>query len=85
MTERPDPATNHIVKFADDTTVVGLITDNDESAYRMEVEQLTVWCGSHNLAINVDKTREMVIDFTKSGRNHHTHLTINGAAVERLG
>ena len=25
---------NTIVKFADDTTVVGLITDNDETAYR---------------------------------------------------
>ncbi|KAK3525628.1 hypothetical protein QTP70_001446 [Hemibagrus guttatus] len=25
---------NHIIKFADDTTVVGLISKNDESAYR---------------------------------------------------
>ena len=25
---------NTIIKFADDTTVVGLITDNDETAYR---------------------------------------------------
>jgi hypothetical protein len=28
---------NTIIKFADDTTVVGLITDNDETAYREEV------------------------------------------------
>ena len=27
---------NTIIKFADDTTVVGLITDNDETAYREE-------------------------------------------------
>src|SRR4029434_7804566 len=27
-------SSNLIVKFADDTTIVGLITDNDESAYR---------------------------------------------------
>jgi hypothetical protein len=26
-----------IIKFADDTTVVGLITDNDETVYREEV------------------------------------------------
>ena len=32
---RPD--TNTIIKFADDTTVAGLITDNDETAYREEV------------------------------------------------
>jgi hypothetical protein len=27
-------ASNSIIKFADDTTVVGLITNNDETAYR---------------------------------------------------
>ncbi|XP_052334968.1 uncharacterized protein LOC127911710 [Oncorhynchus keta] len=30
-------ASNSIIKFADDTTVVGLITNNDETAYREEV------------------------------------------------
>ena len=33
---------NTIIKFADDTTVVGLITDNDETAYREEVRELSV-------------------------------------------
>jgi hypothetical protein len=28
------PASNSIIKFADDTTVVGLITNNNETAYR---------------------------------------------------
>lgn len=32
---------NRIIKFADDTAVAGLVSNNDESAYRMEVEQLT--------------------------------------------
>jgi hypothetical protein len=31
---------NTIIKFADDTTVVGLITDNDKTAYREEVREL---------------------------------------------
>jgi hypothetical protein len=35
---------NNIIKFADDTTVVGLITDNDETTYREEVRELAVWC-----------------------------------------
>ena len=35
---------NEIIKFADDTTVVGLITNNDEAAYRVEVRALGVWC-----------------------------------------
>ncbi len=33
-------SSNVIVKFADDTTVIGLITDNDETAYREEVSTL---------------------------------------------
>ncbi len=40
-----------LLKFADDTTVIGLIKDSDESAYRQEVEQLAVWC-SLNLELN---------------------------------
>jgi hypothetical protein len=31
---------NSIIKFADDTTVEGLITNNDETAYREEVRAL---------------------------------------------
>lgn len=33
--------TNMVVKFADDTTVVGLISDNDETHYREEIQHLT--------------------------------------------
>jgi hypothetical protein len=33
---------NTIIKFADDTTVVDLITDNDETAYREEVREPSV-------------------------------------------
>jgi hypothetical protein len=36
--------TNSIIKFADDTTVVGLITNNDKTAYREVVRALGVWC-----------------------------------------
>ncbi|KAK0141960.1 RNA-directed DNA polymerase from mobile element jockey [Merluccius polli] len=76
-------STNHIIKYADDSTVVGLISDNDESAYRIEVELLTAWCESHNLVLNVDKTKEMVIDFRRGGRQH-APINIHGSAVERV-
>ncbi len=36
-------SSNHIIKFADDTTVVGLISNNDETHYREEVVQLAEW------------------------------------------
>ncbi|KAK3554292.1 hypothetical protein QTP70_020159 [Hemibagrus guttatus] len=49
-------SSNHIIKFADDTTVVGLNSKNDESAYREEVKRLTAWCKDNNLSLNVEKT-----------------------------
>ena len=48
---------NTIIKFADDTTVVGLITNNDETAYREEVRDLAMWCQDNNLSLNVIKTK----------------------------
>ncbi len=39
-------SSNHIIKFADDTSVVGLISNNDETHYREEVAQLAEWCGA---------------------------------------
>ena len=47
------------------TTVVGLITDNDETAYREEVRDLAVWCKDNNLSLNVSKTKELIMDHRK--------------------
>ncbi len=41
-----------MVKFADDTTVIGPITDNDETAYREEVSTLTKWYQENHLSLN---------------------------------
>ena len=57
---------NTIITFADDTTVVGLITDNDETAYN-EVRDLTVWCKDKNLSLNMIKTNEIIVYYRKGG------------------
>ncbi len=76
-------SSNVIVKFSDDTTVIGLITDNDETAYREEVSTLTKWCQENHLSLNIDKTKELVVDFRRQSREH-THITINKTPVERV-
>ena len=70
-----------VVKFSDDTTVVGLITDGDERGYRGEVERLVGWCSENNLELNISKTKEMVIDFRRCGCPTSC-LVINGEGVE---
>ena len=55
---------NHIIKFADDTTFVGLIFNNDEAAYREEVRQLELWC--KDMLLIVTETKEIIIDFRRT-------------------
>ncbi|KAK3559074.1 hypothetical protein QTP86_002986 [Hemibagrus guttatus] len=55
-----------LLKFADDTTLIGLISDGDESAYRGEIDRLVSWCSTNNLELNSLKTVEMTVDFRKN-------------------
>ena len=64
-----------IIKFADDTTLIGLITDDDDTAYRTEVENLELWCHENILAINVD---------CRWPPRVHSPIQIGGTAVERV-
>jgi hypothetical protein len=43
--------------------VVGLITNDDERAYREEVRDLTVWCQDNNLSLNMGKRKELIVDY----------------------
>ena len=56
---------NTIIKFADDTTAVGLITDDDEAAYRKVTRDLAVWRQDNNLSLNVSKLNELIMDYRK--------------------
>ncbi len=76
-------SSNVIVKFADDTTVIGLITDNDETAYREEVSTLAKLCQENHLSLNIDKTKELVVDYRRQSREH-TPITIEKTPVERV-
>ncbi|KAL0163649.1 hypothetical protein M9458_039402, partial [Cirrhinus mrigala] len=55
-----------LLKSADDTTLIGLIQDSDESAYRQEVKELAVWCSLNNLELNTLRTVEMIVDFRRN-------------------
>ncbi len=73
-----------IIKFADDTVVLGLISKNDETAYLDEVERLSSWCQDNCLSLNVSKTKELIVDFRKKHLLPYTPLMISGTPVERV-
>jgi hypothetical protein len=74
---------NTIIKFADDTIVVGLITDNDETAKREEVRDMALWCQDNNLSLNMIKTKEMIVDYRKR-MTEHAPFASTGLQCSRL-
>lgn len=52
----PSHTTDVITIFADDRTVVGLISRGDKTAYRWEIQRLTDWCAVNNLVLDTKKT-----------------------------
>uniref|UniRef100_A0A3P9ISK5 Reverse transcriptase domain-containing protein n=1 Tax=Oryzias latipes TaxID=8090 RepID=A0A3P9ISK5_ORYLA len=79
----PTHPCNTIIKFADDTAVVGLISGEDETLYRDEVSRLEKWCSGNNLHLNTTKTKEIILDFRK-GKVNPPPLYINGVSVDRV-
>ncbi len=74
-----DPTTSSSLPM----TVVGLISNNDETHYREEVAQLAEWCGANNLSLNVGKTKEVMMDLRRKSVDHPP-LTIDSSIVERV-
>ena len=58
-----------IIKYADDTVIVGLINkddhETDTSMYFDEISNFHDWCDDNFLNLNAKKTKEMIIDFSK--------------------
>ena len=54
-----------LIKYADDSILLGLIKSENELAYRQEIIHLSHWCKNHNLLLNVQKTKEVIFDFRK--------------------
>ncbi|XP_061149874.1 F-box/WD repeat-containing protein 2 isoform X4 [Syngnathus typhle] len=69
-----------LLKYADDTTLIGLIRVGDETAYKQKVERLVHWCSQNHLDLHPLKTVEMAVDF-KRDRSPLPPLTILSNAI----
>ena len=57
-----------IIKYADDTAIVGLFSPGETSSYQASVAAFVQQCDRDDLRLNVTKTKEMVVDFRREGR-----------------
>ena len=72
-----------VVKFADDTELVGKIKYDEDAIYHKQIENFVNWCDKNYLYLNVSKTKERCIDFRKNQRCP-TPVYIKGKAVKRV-
>ena len=72
----------HIIKFADDSVIVSLLSNTDPDLGPI-VSEFADWCKSSFLEINVSKTKEMTIDF-RSLPSAISHVSIDNQVVENV-
>ncbi|XP_078252377.1 uncharacterized protein LOC144592039 isoform X1 [Rhinoraja longicauda] len=71
-------------KLSDDSAIIGLITGNEDRAYRELIKEFVDWCQQYCLRINAGKTREMVVDFRRRSQVPPTSVNIQGMDMERV-
>ena len=72
-----------LVKFADDTELVGKISNDEDAPYHKQTENFVNWCDKNYLYLNASKTKEIYINFWKNQRCPKP-VYIKGEVVERV-
>lgn len=76
--------TNSTIKFADDTAVVRMITSGDKSACKEEVQNTVEWCDENNLAVFLQKQKELIVGFRKHRATENTSIYLWGDKMKRI-
>ena len=69
-----------IVKYADDSVIVSLLSD-EENSHGQVLDDFLSWCDNAFLQLNVSKTKELCIDFRLSPQSPRKSLA-NGETVD---
>ena len=59
------PSDVHTWKYVDDTTLAEVIPKDGESSIQQAVDSVADWSRRNELQLNVDKCKELTIDFKK--------------------
>ena len=70
----------NLYKYSDDSAMADF--SNSDSHFEQQVTKVTRWCKDSYLDLNVEKTREMVVDFRRNGCVGE--LVIEGVIVEKV-
>jgi len=73
----------YVLKYADDTAIIGLLSGENETSYLEEINKCIEWCDQNNLLLNATKTKELIIDFRKCEPSYR-EVTIKDSKVDRV-
>ena len=74
----------HSIKYVDDTTIWETCDKKgDNSKIQNAANQTYEWCESNNMKINIDKTKEILINFSKK-QTPIKPITLNNKEIERV-
>lgn len=74
-----------LFKYTDNMALVELLKENNaahEEAYFSQVTLLQDWCQTIKLEINMNKTKELIIQTKPRGASNITHVVLNSRPVE---
>jgi len=69
-------------KCVDDTTVLSVSRDVNDSTLQSSADFLVQWTQHNTVAINTNKTKELIICFSKMNITDIPRLCINGAEID---
>ena len=72
-----------LIKFADDTMLLSLVKDNNDISFLRQIDGFVQYCKRTFLELNVNKTKEMVINFRKHD-DAIRPVILDEQAVERV-
>lgn len=71
------------MKYSGDTVILSLLgKDQDISGYQSDMENCVQWCNVNHLAINVSKTKEIIVDSERLG--DYSPVIIRDNIIEQL-
>ena len=73
-----------VIKYADDTVIIGKVSNDDCRDYLLQVDCFVEWCKINYLELNVKKTKEMIIDFRKKNISIPDTIKIGDENIERV-
>ena len=77
------PLGSDVWKYVDDTTLTVVVPRGGQSGMEVAVNAVEQWSTIKKLQLNVDKRKELVIDFEKV-KHHFDAVTVNSQEPERI-